>query len=311
MRKVLPSSLTGRLILTVVTFVAVVSLLVAFTATLIMRSYLTDQLDRQVKSSLERSTFAYERQVDGIDTSRMPADNRPPPDTRGNRDGSINAIIGNVSSGQSITSSGALKELTTEQIAALHDVEPGDGPTTLSVSGLGTFRVASATTSSGDVLVQGLPTDDLDDTIQTLIWWEALLAVAGVGATAVAGRILVRRQLRPLREVAATAHEVTAMPLSSGQVGETVRVPDTLTDPTTEVGQVGEALNQLLGHVEQALDDRHESEQQVRQFLADASHELRTPLSTIKGYAEHPNFAGIKVMVAGILPTVRSALAGR
>ncbi len=31
---------------------------------------------------------------------------------------------------------------------------------------------------------------------------------------------------------------------------------------------------------------RHRSEQQVRQFVADASHELRTPLSTIHGYAE-------------------------
>ncbi len=76
------------------------------------------------------------------------------------------------------------------------------------------------------------------------------------------------------------------MPLSSGEIGQTVRVPADLTDPNTEVGQVGGALNQLLGHVEEALDARHESEQQVRQFLADASHELRTPLSTIKGYAE-------------------------
>ena len=31
---------------------------------------------------------------------------------------------------------------------------------------------------------------------------------------------------------------------------------------------------------------RHESEQRVRQFVADASHELRTPLASIRGYAE-------------------------
>ena len=31
---------------------------------------------------------------------------------------------------------------------------------------------------------------------------------------------------------------------------------------------------------------RHRSEQQVRQFVADASHELRTPLTTIAGYTE-------------------------
>jgi two-component system OmpR family sensor kinase len=63
-------------------------------------------------------------------------------------------------------------------------------------------------------------------------------------------------------------------------------VPDELTDERTEVGQMGAALNTMLAHVEGALDERHRSEQQVRQFVADASHELRTPLSTIHGYAE-------------------------
>ncbi len=64
------------------------------------------------------------------------------------------------------------------------------------------------------------------------------------------------------------------------------RVAEANTDPATEVGRVGSALNTLLDHVDAALDARHRSEQQVRQFVADASHELRTPLSTIHGYAE-------------------------
>jgi two-component system OmpR family sensor kinase len=42
----------------------------------------------------------------------------------------------------------------------------------------------------------------------------------------------------------------------------------------------------LLDHVETSLAERHRSEQQVRQFVADASHELRTPLTTIRGYTE-------------------------
>ena len=42
----------------------------------------------------------------------------------------------------------------------------------------------------------------------------------------------------------------------------------------------------MLDNVEGALQSRHESEQRVRQFVADASHELRTPLASIRGYAE-------------------------
>jgi two-component system OmpR family sensor kinase len=97
---------------------------------------------------------------------------------------------------------------------------------------------------------------------------------------------VVRRQLRPLRRVAQTAREVAGLPLDTGEIGMTARVPDQLTDERTEVGQVAVALNTLLGHMENALDARHRSELQVRQFVADASHELRTPLTTIHGYAQ-------------------------
>jgi two-component system OmpR family sensor kinase len=63
-------------------------------------------------------------------------------------------------------------------------------------------------------------------------------------------------------------------------------VPEADTDPNTEVGQVGAALNRMLGHIGAALSARQASETRVRQFVADASHELRTPLAAIRGYAE-------------------------
>jgi two-component system OmpR family sensor kinase len=267
-----------------VALVAVVSILVAGVATIVMRSYLTDQLDEKVEQSLGRAAFQAE------------ADMPPPPNGQtggqgyGREVGSIEARRSAVGlEGGTVVvggNGGGARRLSTRSLDAMIATGADTGPRTVDLPGLGSYRVASRTTSSGTVVWQGLSTKDMDGTISSLIWWESLLALAGIGAAAVAGRILVRRQLQPLRDVAATAHQVTAMPLSSGEVGETVRLPDTLTDPSTEVGQVGEALNQLLGHVERALDSRHESEQQVRQFLADASHELRTPLSTIKGYAE-------------------------
>ncbi|MGH8918932.1 MAG: sensor histidine kinase, partial [Actinomycetes bacterium] len=77
---------------------------------------------------------------------------------------------------------------------------------------------------------------------------------------------------------------VASLPLDRGEVLLVERVPDV--DPTTEVGQVGSALNHMLDHVSSALESRQESEMQLRQFVADASHELRTPLAAIRGYAE-------------------------
>lgn len=283
MRKLLPSSLTGRLIVTSVVLVAVVSLLISATATLVMRSYLTDQLDEKVTQSLGPAEF-------------QARENIPAPPVGQTRGQGFGRAVGSIgarttstgTAGELVVSGngGGARELSSRALAALTDVEPDQDPRTVNIPGLGSYRVAARTTPTGTTVWQGLPTKDVDSTISSLIWWESLLTLAGIAAAGAAGRVLVRRQLRPLREVAATAHEVIAMPLSSGEIGQTVRVPAQLTDPDTEVGQVGGALNQLLGHVEQALDARHESEQQVRQFLADASHELRTPLSTIKGYAE-------------------------
>src|SRR5262249_29144911 len=54
----------------------------------------------------------------------------------------------------------------------------------------------------------------------------------------------------------------------------------------TEAGELGLALNTMLGEIEEAFAQRTESEDRLRRFVADASHELRTPVTTIRGYAE-------------------------
>jgi two-component system OmpR family sensor kinase len=100
------------------------------------------------------------------------------------------------------------------------------------------------------------------------------------------GAFLHRRAMRPLSRVAAVASTVAGMSLDRGDVHLAQRVPADDTNPHTEVGQVGSALNNLLDSVESALAVRQASEEKVRTFVADASHELRTPLASIRGYAE-------------------------
>ncbi|MGE5828031.1 MAG: sensor histidine kinase, partial [Micromonosporaceae bacterium] len=164
---------------------------------------------------------------------------------------------------------------------------PVDGqPHSRDIDDLGGYRVMATRAPDGDVLITGLPLTGVQETTWWLLLVEVIVIGAGLLVAGVAGAAIVRLSLRPLRRVAATAGQVAELPLARGEVALSVRVPATDTDPRTEVGQVGAALNRLLGHVADALAARHESETRVRRFVADASHELRTPLAAIRGYAE-------------------------
>ena len=275
--KLRPASLTSRLVLTAVGLVALVSLLVSVTTAVAMKSALTDRLDRDVEALAPR-------QLSLIGGGGQPG---PPPV-------GLVAVYdedGDVSQGVNVPSLSDqdAERLTKKQMAAVKAV-PDDGEIhDLDLDGVGSFRVRTHEVRANDTTltaVTGLTTDDLDNTLSDLVLWELLLSLVGVMLAFGGGLLLVRRTLAPLRQVADVAQEVTKLELNTGSVGQTVRVPEKLTDERTEVGQVGASLNSLLGHVEGALDARHRSEVQVRQFVADASHELRTPLTTIRGYAE-------------------------
>jgi two-component system OmpR family sensor kinase len=281
------ASLTSRLVVTTVALVLLVSVLIGTVTTLAMRSYLTDQLDRDLGKALDNAQFLRTAGPGGpaggasLGPGRLPGGDTGTVVALHYQDFRPEWVV--YLSTQRRTGAYDRQEVGNAVVRALSTVPQDGAPHDVQLPGLGSYRVMVA---PDDSAAAGLPKDRVEGVVSNLIWWEIALALLAVASAAGAALVVVRRQLRPRREVASTAHTVAALPLAEGEIAIAPRVPEHLTDERTEVGQVGSALNTLLVHVESSLDRRYRSEQQVRQFVADASHELRTPLTTIAGYTE-------------------------
>ncbi len=140
----------------------------------------------------------------------------------------------------------------------------------------GEYRTVAVTVPQG-TLITSLSLNPTNDTLASLRKVELSASLAVLLAMGVLVLLVVRRGLRPLRQMAGTADAI-----ASGDL--TRRVPEGR--PGTEVGRLGSALNQMLAQIEGAFAEKSASEERLRQFVADASHELRTPLTSIRGYAE-------------------------
>ncbi len=275
-------TLTARLVATTLVLVAFAAVCIGAATTVVMRSYLMDRLDHDVVESLARAARP------GLGPSLDIAPGGGPAFVRGQAIGTLTAVItreGTVAGvvltapGRGMTNDAPVPPGALERLA---EVAADGRPRTARLPRLGDYRVAAVDLPRGR-LISGLPQARVDDAVASLVRWEIMLVLLTLGAAGAIGAIVVRRQLEPLRDIATTAEEVARLPLSSGEVDLTPRV--TAPDEGSEVGRVGVALNTMLTHVEQSLAARQRSEEQVRQFVADASHELRTPLATIRGYA--------------------------
>jgi two-component system, OmpR family, sensor kinase len=140
----------------------------------------------------------------------------------------------------------------------------------------GQYRTVAVSVPQG-TLVTSISLNPANDTLASLRSVELSASLAVLLALGVLVLVVVRRGLRPLRQMAGTADAI-----ASGDL--TRRVPEG--NPSTEVGRLGLALNQMLAQIEGAFAEKSASEERLRQFVADASHELRTPLTSIRGYAE-------------------------
>ncbi|WP_030847146.1 cell wall metabolism sensor histidine kinase WalK [Streptomyces griseus] len=311
-----PWTLRTRLVVSAVSLIAVVAAVIGSVTAIAFHSYLYGKLDDQLHSVVERA----QRPPGPVPLPESLREAGPLGFVGGGGQplGTFGALVGEdgeVTASKVVADSGlraqeSAKPLTDDQAEALEAAAPGSGEGTRSVDlpGLGGYRVEAATTAEGATVLVGIPSAEVSRALTTLIVVEVCVTAAGLLAASIAGTALVGVALRPLRRVAATATRVSELPLHSGEVALVERVPDAEADPRTEVGQVGAALNRMLGHVGAALAARQESETRVRQFVADASHELRTPLASIRGYAELTRRAGGGGAAPGPDPVTRHAL---
>ncbi|MFF4835954.1 sensor histidine kinase [Streptomyces sp. NPDC001315] len=282
-------SLRARLLLFTSATLIIVCAAMALTTVFVQRVYLLGNLDQRVTEAAERSQGGLQRRTgDATDLGFL--------NERGQPAGTVAARFtdGQVIAAEVVTEEGHLQVLTAAQRGALGGIPTDGSRHTRTIPGLGTYRV-TAISGDGVPVLAGLPMDDVQDVINGLVAGEAAIAAVGLAAAGCVTTVVIRRQLRPLDRVAATAVEVSRAPLDRGEVTALTRVPARDTDPATEVGQVGAALNRMIDHVETSLTERQRTEERMRRFLADASHELRTPLASIAGYAELMNHGTEKI----------------
>ncbi|HEV7361276.1 MAG TPA: HAMP domain-containing sensor histidine kinase [Mycobacterium sp.] len=287
-------SLRLRLLVGQVVVLALVCIGITAATELSLNHHLVRQLDGQLGGTSHRSALMYpepNRPGWRHEHSYYP---RPGPgprflDAPGQPAGMVAAVVsdGKTVDAGYLTSIGSRAALTDKAQAQLAAIAGSREPVTLDLDGLGRYRVVAAPSRrGGDVIVTGLSMSDVDATLLQMLVIFGIVTVIALAAATIAGMIITRRALAPLRRVAQTARRVSDLQLDRGEVEMPVRVPESDANPSTEVGQLGSALNRMLDHIVAALSARQASETRVRQFVADASHELRTPLAAIRGYTE-------------------------
>ncbi len=106
--------------------------------------------------------------------------------------------------------------------------------------------------------------------IRYLLWAIFLADLIGLGLALMAGNILGKKVLKPLKNVTKTAREI-----SVGNMDKRLKIENS----GAEVNELSLTFNTMLDRLEKSFA-------QQQRFIADASHELRTPITVIRGYAD-------------------------
>jgi two-component system OmpR family sensor kinase len=271
------ASLRARLLVAVLALAAGGLLLVGAITYVEQRSFLYDRVDQQLRAAIQPAGHQ-PGPGRGGDPDGDHGYGKPPPGAFGLPPGSYlqTRYPNGEVTGQPIETLG---QTVTAKPALPANIPIGRVITVDGQTGAGTrYRaLAASDPDTGKVTIAAIPLRATDDNLKRLLVVEALVIGGVLVLLGVVSWIVVRVGLLPLDRMGHTAGAIAAGDLSH-------RVEDT--DPRSEVGRLGIALNAMLDRLEQAFAEREASEDRLRRFIADASHELRTPLASIRGYAE-------------------------
>jgi two-component system, OmpR family, sensor histidine kinase MprB len=108
---------------------------------------------------------------------------------------------------------------------------------------------------------------DVDRELHRLRIILLLVSIGGIGAAALAGALVSRATLAPVRRLTGAAERIA----KTGDPNERVQT----TGGRDELARLGTAFNTMLAALEESIESQ-------RRFVADASHELRTPLTSLQ-----------------------------
>jgi two-component system sensor histidine kinase MprB len=127
------------------------------------------------------------------------------------------------------------------------------------------YRVATVRAGSGQALILAQPLTETDRTLGKLGGVLFVFGALGVLAAMLAGWLVARNGLRPVRRLTQTVE----------RIAETEDLAPLRVEGDDEVARLATAFNQMLLALGASRDRQ-------RRLVADASHELRTPLTSLR-----------------------------
>ncbi|MCA2211255.1 sensor histidine kinase [Jidongwangia harbinensis] len=267
-------TLRSRLVLVVALLSAVALILADAAGLLLIRTYLSDRVDER----LSAMAGPLRSGVVPVPPGRFRA---PPSPERLPRSSSTQVVLvyrpdGTLDVERSLVAAGPGP--VPPDFAELRDRAADGRPFTVAgTDGVDWRMLAVAVPGTGAVTLFGASLAEVRQTTSQLLLIDLAVVLLLLTLLASSAAFVVRIGLRPLTVMERVAADISAGSLS-GRVSST--------DPHTEPGRLGLALNHMLARIEREVSARTASERRLRQFVADASHELRTPLTSIRGFAE-------------------------